>query len=213
MVDEPMVSFYYLDQEGIDSLFAQVGKPYVETIVRRKTSGTTRKASGKISTGLVLKWLGIGEVGADVGLNHGRTYSEEFTEFLRTEHKLRIAMNAVSEGKALIVFNEDTFDAEDFQAEDFQKALFVDFSGHFETQSFCDAISLRKRNHTDQFVTFRCRHAPITMGTSLRKYETGLSHLAIAWGRGEAELRIFGVLTPTGRGEFYLKPFAVSAIH
>jgi len=75
--------FYYLDYEGLGSLFVQSGKPYIEAVIHKKIKDMNKNVSSKIGIGSLFTWLGIGEAKVEGELSHERLDSEEFTEYFR----------------------------------------------------------------------------------------------------------------------------------
>lgn len=96
-----MLTFYYLNKEAVDSLYAQI-TPYVEESFERWVSGRA-EGSGKLSSDGFLKWLGIslgsvemtGEVGADMG--------RKIIQTLRHEQKLALVWKHLEANGQLMV--------------------------------------------------------------------------------------------------------------
>jgi len=220
-------NFHYLDESGIDSLFAQSGKSYIEQIVHKKLNAT--KGSGKIefSLGSLFRWLGLGKTDLKGKLSHEKIGSEEFSEIFLVEHKLKIVLDLLKKEKLLVLLTEDNFNPINIQ-----KSHFVELEGTFEVPERKEVsrktkildmqlvfpTHFKKLDESlsfelDPFTEFKCwmGGSLIRMGTSLKKYTLGLQHLMIIWHSREVKLRVFGELTSIKEGEFYIKPFSIRA--
>lgn len=218
--------YYYLDESGIDTLFAQSGKLYINQIIHKKLKAIKGSGKGKVSVGNLFKLLGLGKVDLEGKLAHEKIGSEEFNEIFRVEHKLKIILDLLKKKNQLVLLTEDKFNPKTIKV-----SQFVDLEGTFKLPDYkevsnktkilnkqlsnafyfskIDGISLPVLT---PFVEFYCYigDSVIRMGTSLEKYSMGLSHFLIIWHYEEVKLRVFGELTTSAsEGEYYLKPFSI----
>jgi len=204
-------SFTYLDDNGIESLFSQIGKPYVDEVIHRETREIKGKASSEIKLGKVLALLGIAEADAEGGLDYARASSEEFTAQLKTENKLKIVMDALDSKHLLLVLDFGDYmkaaggKEQSNPLDQITTASFVDFTGWFDTRILRNAEL--SSGTTNSFVEFPSCDLPLIMGTSMDKYKLGLNHVRVQMGLVDSCLKVFGELTPVAN-RFYLKPFA-----
>lgn len=204
-LDLSITEFAYLDDEGVDRLFAQTGKLHLESVVHKNEHSTAGKATGTLKIGKVLELFGL--AGADISgsVDHGRTISEEFTENLGTIGKLKIVIDSLITAQTLTRIDVRKRSA---GLDRIVRPTFVDYSAWFKTRDEVQRIA-QSVDPVKEFSEFPCSDAPVTLGSSLAKYKLGFHHVRGMFGYGEAFLRVFGSLAPTGLS-YYLKPFAFS---
>ncbi len=124
-------NYYYLDEDKIDSLFAQLDKLHIDKITRKILNTTKGKGKGKTVLGSIFGRLGLGEIDLEAELSKEKISSEEFSEHLLVEHKILGILDSLKEEKKLVLLTKDNFDTTTIQM-----GQFVELVAFFRTPDF-----------------------------------------------------------------------------
>ena len=214
---EDKVQLYvYLDDEGLDSMYAQCGEFLVENLTTLENAGKI-EGSAKVKTGQILNILGIGGAELDGQLSINRLKSESVKSIFLVEHRVPLLLDYLKTTKQIHELNENNIII--------KEGGYILFESKFLTPNLSEVLDQAKPkrispssqdNITRGFVKFTAQlnSIKITMGTSVAKYKIGLHHLIYMWQSVEGDRRIvnlsvFGYISKVGSNDYYLKPYAI----
>ena len=217
--------YHYIDEGGLDSLYAQCGQFLVESLTKMEKAGEI-DANVEVEIGKLLSMLGIGGAKIEGEISLNRLKSESLKTIFRVEQRIPLILDYLrTEGNIrefaladVATIKEDGYVLieGEFQTPDFQEVLEKSKVDPMQIM-FAALVGDKDKLKLQGFVQFVSHTAVgrITMGTSLAKYKTGLQHLMIMWRSSggdprQVRLCVFGYLTRKGEGEYYLKPFTVA---
>ncbi|HLY59540.1 MAG TPA: hypothetical protein VKV95_02125 [Terriglobia bacterium] len=226
---EPL-SYIYLDEQGIESLYAQT----VEMVEIERSKTTEKTVEGKLSgtarlKNLVLKALGGPEVELTGEISGARSRTEHSKHEFTVENKLAALLEVfrqigtpifvqnlgeaarhVDRAKNRIYFRvEEKFDAPQFFAG--EGAISVNKSGYLILEKAC----VGENNPRDDY--FKDAPRPLVLSASVKKMRTFEGQMAITghdaiyfrgYGGRRIPLGVFGIMTPTP-SYFHIKPYAI----
>lgn len=219
---ETMLTYLYMDLQGIESMYSQTVDILQTDIESVQSKGKVQKGSAKLklTIGSLLEKLGI--AGADIGID-GAITGEEISSWhvkynLTGEQKLAIVLNHLRQQNILA----NSLDKALERAETETGAIYFEFEEDCLLSDRDNYESAKRYNdyiNEMQFIRFIfSRHPDIQMGGSLYKFYPAreeeveqrlwpTSHLGIIMSCRELRLKGFGEL----RQKFYVKPFYLSS--
>ncbi len=215
--------YHYLDEEGLDLLYAQCGQFLVESLITVEKAGEI-DGSTEVEIGKLLSMVGLGSVKLDGHVSLNRLKSESLKSVFRVEQRIPLVLGYLrAQGQLCELTQAGAVIEEDG---------YVLIENEFLTPNFKEVLEKAKANDMWMFAAFfgdrnsikregfvqftsQVSSGRVTMGTSLNKYQTGLQHLMLMWESAEGErrkvrLRVLGYLTRKSEKDYYLKPFAVA---
>lgn len=216
--------YHYLDEERLDSLYAQCGQFLVESLTKVEKAGEIDGGT-EVEIGKLLSMAGLGSLKLDGQLSFNRLKSESLKSVFRVEQRIPLVLDYLRAQEELCeltqsdaVIEEDGYVLieNEFLTPNFNDVLQKAKTDSMQTM-FAAFFGGRDSMKPKGFVQFtsQVKSGRITMGTSLAKYQTGLQHLMIMWesaegNRRKVQLRVFGYLTRKSESDYYLKPFAIA---
>ncbi|MDL1987822.1 MAG: hypothetical protein LWX08_09215, partial [Deltaproteobacteria bacterium] len=179
--------YHYLDEEGLNSLYAQCGQFLIESLTDLKINGKL-DGDATIEIPKLLSMVGLGgaKIGGKISLN--RLKSESFKSIFRVEQRISLILDHLRKQGNLCEFAQsDAVTIKDdgyvlleseFKAPNFRKV--IEYSKAEPKRAMFSAFfGDKEMSRPKDFVQFVSHTAAgiITMGTSLEKYKTGLPHL------------------------------------
>ena len=226
------VRYFYLDVDGIDSLYAQTAEALVTELTYTQEKGRSRGVTTNISTGKLLGALVGVEMGVEAELSTAGKAIEEAKMHLTTEQKLSALMKYLS-GLAGEGYFEQLPQAAIYSSKT-GKAVYINVNQKFDMPQFShgkDGIAEVNRDKSFAFTI-----GPVSGG----EYDTGdeyfkktqytfimmasVSHTPakdkMSYARHEAvyfralagkdvPLGLFGQLIPLGKYAYQIKPYAI----
>lgn len=134
-MEDQIFNYYYIDENSIDSLFAQLDKSYIDKVAHKSLNTTKGSGRGKIGLSSLFRTLGVGEANLEAKLSTEKMSSEEFSEVLLVEHKIKAILDSLKEEKKLVSLTKENFDSTAIQ-----KVKFVELEALFRTPEFQEQV-------------------------------------------------------------------------
>jgi hypothetical protein len=210
--------FWYLDRDGIESLFAQT-VDRVETEIRESAEqSVTKKGGAKLGLGKAIAALLGLEVGAELEASNANKRLQETKSALTVEHKLARLREYLSDSNNL----EDNLATAVTKASQADASVFVDVYEPFDAPQFTRSGGVIEINR-DGAIVFEINErfgaVRIVMSSGLSKYPSAaggrlspVSHAALhfrGFGGKNVPLHVFGYIRSITSETFQIKPFAI----
>lgn len=125
---DQIFNYYYIDENSIGSLFAQLDKPYIDKVNHKIQNSTKGGGRARIGLGNILRKFGMLEADFDAKLNIDKMRTKEYRELLFVEHKIKAVFGALKKKKELVFLTKESFNSVAID-----KSIFVELEALFRT--------------------------------------------------------------------------------